>query len=158
VWVAAATHDVGTSLNPSLIVLTHKIDPAIDRERHKVLSDLKWVGAIEEASLLNTDLPEKNQLDIRTDGRMLRVRLKLIEHEPQNAGRGPVEPQPFNQLVRLTRRFALETRQYVLRDNYFYWGFRGLRAGAESVMGRPRRDEHAGEVDSPLSSLPVEGQ
>ena len=49
IWVGAATHDVDFAfLRPGMPV-THRIAPAIDRERDKVVHDLEFASAVEMA-------------------------------------------------------------------------------------------------------------
>jgi hypothetical protein len=52
VWIAAATHDVGIAFSRDTRRFTHLTDPAIDRERSKVITDLEFSGYVESAFLL----------------------------------------------------------------------------------------------------------
>ena len=36
----------------------------------------------------------------------------------------PAPPLPGNKAKRFTRRFILETRNYIQRENLYYWGYR----------------------------------
>jgi hypothetical protein len=38
----------------------------------------------------------------------------------------PIPPSSRNKLKRFTRRFALETRNYIVRENLYYWGYRWI--------------------------------
>lgn len=81
VWLAAATHDVGVKFVREERTFTHSIDPHIDREREKVIDDLRFVGAVQALSLVaRPSLPARTQnatLDVmETDGRIAVVALR----------------------------------------------------------------------------------
>lgn len=45
-WLVAATHDVGVMYLAKQRTLTHRVDPHIDRERDKIVSDLVAAGSV----------------------------------------------------------------------------------------------------------------
>ncbi len=47
VWVATAHYDRGIKIASSIVIPTHSIDPAVDKEREKVTSDLSATGQVE---------------------------------------------------------------------------------------------------------------
>ena len=54
VWVATASFDVGIELSQRLHLPTHRIEPAIDKERALIVADLIGVGARREGSVMVT--------------------------------------------------------------------------------------------------------
>lgn len=54
VWVATASFDVGIELSQRLHLPTHRIEPAIDKERALIVADLIGVGARQEGSVTVT--------------------------------------------------------------------------------------------------------
>jgi hypothetical protein len=52
IWVCAATHDTGIEFSPEKRNFIHRIDPAIDHERAKVVSDLALSGHVKQLSLV----------------------------------------------------------------------------------------------------------
>ena len=75
VWVAAATHDISITFSPQAKSFTHGIDPNIDLERSKVVSDMLFTGAARGVALVDrSNLPQSpsNATGDRliTDGKM----------------------------------------------------------------------------------------
>ncbi len=75
VWIAAATHDTSITFSPQSKSFTHGIDPNIDLERSKVVSDMLFTGGVKGVALVErTNLPTNpsNATGDRliTDGRM----------------------------------------------------------------------------------------
>lgn len=58
VWVCSATHDTGIDFSERDRTFIHKIDPHIDVERAKVVSDLLFTSLVQGLSLVTRDLPE----------------------------------------------------------------------------------------------------
>lgn len=72
VWVATASFDIGVGISPRLHLPTHRIDPAIDKERSLIVTDLTAVGARELGSIsMTSTLRGKNAAGdpFSTDGR-----------------------------------------------------------------------------------------
>jgi len=119
IWLGAATHDAGVGFQFRSGTITHRIDPQTDGEREKVITDLGFAACSEKVSFVEPDSPRN--AGIRTDGRMAVVWLRpcagvLNDHPPLRA--------PGSKTKRMARRFVLETRQYFLRDNMYYWAYR----------------------------------
>jgi hypothetical protein len=55
IWLAAATHDVDWDFRPG--VVSHAIDPEIDKEREKVAADLIASGAVSATTLVAPPKP-----------------------------------------------------------------------------------------------------
>lgn len=82
-WLGAATHDVGIAFDRPEHTFTHQVDPAIDREREKIVSDLAFTGDVEATSAVpRSRAPrsfESGGASILTDGRIAVVALKPSE-------------------------------------------------------------------------------
>ncbi len=145
IWAAAATHD--TAIRPSGFGFTHETDPFIDRERFKVMQDLKFAGCVAQAHMV--ERPEVSALsrpDTVTDGRMAVIRVKACESPfHASASAYPLPSQRKNFYRRLARRFVLEGRQAVTRGNVYYWGYRVARLGISQLFPGP---DHATGVAS----------
>jgi hypothetical protein len=56
-WLVAATHDVGVMFLSRERTFTHRVDPRIDEERDKVVSDLVAAGAVRAMSYVARPAP-----------------------------------------------------------------------------------------------------
>ncbi len=79
IWLSAATHDIGWDIRPG--VVSHAIDPEIDKERDKVGADLIAAGAVATAKLVTRPNPLSEGLTAtgatwKTDGQLLALELK----------------------------------------------------------------------------------
>jgi hypothetical protein len=88
VWVGAATHDIGLNFDRRDRVITHRIDPLIDRERDKIVNDLELTGRVVTASLVDRpDVPRGSRNATgdawETDGRMAVVVLRPAPAGPR---------------------------------------------------------------------------
>lgn len=138
VWAGAATHDTGITLSRRRLTLTHVIDPRIDLERDKVLADLDFAGCIQDTALIaRPELATSGA--IQTDGALADVSIGRCSAprgpEPSAAPRRPRDRWP----VRIARRTFLESRQYLLRGNLYYYAYRG----ASKIAAAKRPDERA---------------
>lgn len=74
VWMAAATHDIGIDFSEKAKTFTHRVDPYVDLERTKVVSDLSFAGCVESVSFMPRPLPDTSFNatgdEIHTDGRV----------------------------------------------------------------------------------------
>ncbi len=126
VWLGAATHDTGIRFKLRSITFTHRIDKDIDVERAKVATDLDFAGCAEEPEFwdgaVHSGLYQSKS--VNTDGKL--AVLQVHSCEPAVSFDDPPRP-PGNKFTRLTRRAVLETRNYLLRDNAYYWTYRMLR-------------------------------
>jgi len=155
-WVGAATHDVEIQFRVRKVSFSHKIDAAIDRERSKVLNDLTEVGAVEGISLIERPGLARSIRNswIETDGAIALARLR------KPLGRAPGDPdakmRPPHELVlkKAARRMVLETRHYLTRGSYFYWGYRSVRWGWSSSLRRFRNTDEQQNCFSGAGSVP----
>lgn len=126
VWTGAATHDIGIQLGAASLSFTHKIDPAVDTERTKIINDLSFAGCTERVDLIDRPL-ESFPGDVTTDGQLAAITLR--DCDPDQAEQAPLgshlDPPPIPH--RLVRRMILESKHSLLRGNVYYWGFMGLR-------------------------------
>ena len=126
VWLGAATHDTGIKFRFSSTVLTHAIDRNIDAEREKVSTDLTFTGCSAAASSLG--LPARflahQDEKIITDGQAT-----VLEAQPcvNEAGFDTAVKPPGTRFTRLARRVVLEAREYMVRDNTYYWAYQFIR-------------------------------
>lgn len=140
-WIGAATHDVSINFDLQRLSLTHRIDPALDAERFKVYSDLRRSGCLTSASMIPLTV-DSAAPDVETDGRIVRLDLGDCSGPTGSTPLLFTQSKPGNPISRMTRRFALETRQYIVRDNYVYWGFHAARAGSRKLVAiRRHRSE-----------------
>jgi hypothetical protein len=75
VWVSAATHDIGIDFSQQDLTFIHLIDPKIDRERAKVITDLVATGRARSVALVDRPAVPKESMNatgdkIETDGAM----------------------------------------------------------------------------------------
>jgi hypothetical protein len=141
VWLGAATHDAGVGFQMRSRTITHRIDPRTDREREKVVTDLGFAACSERASFLerSSDSSAAWNSAIQTDGRLAVVWLRPCARTVLNDDL-PLRA-PGSKTKRMARRFVLETRQYFLRDNMYYWAYRAAisahnkRTAAETSVG-----------------------
>jgi hypothetical protein len=81
VWVCSATHDVGIAFSDENRTFIHKIDPDIDKERAKVVSDLLFTSLVKSLALVDRPAVPKHSQNatgdnIDTDGKMAVIFLK----------------------------------------------------------------------------------
>jgi len=134
IWLGAATQDTGIALSSRGTSFTHTIEPDLDLERHKVLRDLGFAGCVEstgyverEAAVRTADAHNR----VESDGGAAVVWLRDCAAAEVRADAPVMPPTPGSKLTRVARRTLLETRQYLLRGNAYYWAYRGLRYGHE---------------------------
>ena len=123
-WLAAATHDVGVRYESGL-KMTHQIHPKIDWERKKVANDLSFTGCVDAPGFVNREHAIRNGGEgkgIISDGRLAFLQLHTDCAHQWTEFTRPDQPKPA--LARMARRMILEGRQYVVRGNAYYWGYR----------------------------------
>jgi LssY C-terminus len=143
VWLGAATHDASVGFQRASMTITHKIDPRTDAERGKVVTDLSFAACSERVSFLDrfADAESARKRGILTDGRLAVVWLQpcagTASDHRWTTDHSMLDDSPFpspgSKRKRLARRFVLETRQYFLRDNMYYWAYRAARLGIQSA-------------------------
>jgi hypothetical protein len=75
VWVSSATHDIGIDFSQKDMTFIHLIDPKIDRERAKVVTDLVATGRVRSVALVERPAVPKESMNatgdkLETDGQM----------------------------------------------------------------------------------------
>jgi LssY C-terminus len=141
-WLGAATRDIGLGFNPRTMLFTHRIEAQIDWERRKIVNDLVFASCADRPGYV--DRPEAAQVSvdskgIDTDGRV--AFLPLHSCDNLAAQEGPDQPPPVGSLLeRVARRMVLETRQYVERENTFFWTYRAIKWTRAARRGSIRED------------------
>jgi hypothetical protein len=126
-WLAAASHDVAIRFNPRTMTFAHKIDGMVDRERRKIINDLVFAECADSAGYV--DRPAAVHIGtaedvLVTDGRLAVVWLRDCAEQHLEVSSAPL---PGSSVTRLARRILLESRQYLLRGNAYYWAYRAIR-------------------------------
>jgi hypothetical protein len=138
VWLGAASHDITVTLDRQTLTLSHRIDLNLDAERQKVLADLMFAGSVAEISFADRGTVGGGMA--RTDSRLAVVRLQ------SHADHASIQSELSNTKVpvtrRVIRRVALETRQYLLRENVYYLGYLSIRR----AIGRHRDVQSAARI------------
>jgi hypothetical protein len=132
VWLGAATHDSGVTFRLASLSFSHKIDADIDIERQKIRTDLNFAGCSEDPLLMARPIGAQRGESERatTDERILLLTTRFCEASGSTEA---APPPPGTRLSRFTRRMVLETRNYLLRDNIYYWGYRFIRSSRNHV-------------------------
>lgn len=127
-WLGAATHDTGVKFKVKSMRFTHKIDPRIDREREKVATDLRFTHCSAAPAYIATPTTYRNPA-VETDGRLA----LLISERCETPETTEIPPRlAGNKMTRFTRRAVLETRNYIERDNAYYWSYQIVAAAYRS--------------------------
>jgi hypothetical protein len=132
IWLGAATQDTGIALSSHGTSFTHTIEPVLDLERHKVLRDLGFAGCIESMGYVEREAAVRtpdSRNRVESDGGAAVVWLRDCAAAAVGVDAPVMPPTPGSKLTRVARRTLLETRQYLLRGNAYYWAYRGLRYG-----------------------------
>jgi hypothetical protein len=90
VWVASSTHDIGIDFSEENHTFIHKIDPQIDKERAKIVSDLMFTNQVQSLALVDRPQVPTNTMNatgdqIITDAKMAVVLFKPAPVETQRA-------------------------------------------------------------------------
>jgi hypothetical protein len=127
-WLGAATHDVGITFEAASVKFSHRIDPQIDKERSKVANDLLFAGCSDPAGYVGReDAQRQSGEGVATDGRLAVIFLRTCaDADRESVAPDKIKP-PVSLVSKLARRMVLEGRQYVFRENPYYWGYRALR-------------------------------
>lgn len=125
-WLGAATHDTGVTIDPRRFGLTHKIDAEIDWEREKVLDDLLFAGAIGGVGRVPR-VPEAMPSNVGTITDGLLSFSYLQTPSPVYVVPELKLPKGRRALWKLGRRVILETRNFLVRDNVYYMSYEGAR-------------------------------
>ncbi len=127
-WLGAATHDTGIAFDFGRMSFSHKIDPRIDRERSKVLSDLSAAGCLDAFQEIERPAVTRAPADgaeIVTDGVLVLASLRACD--PVDSPAASLTRPRRNLALTALSRFILETRHYLTRGNAYYWTYRAVR-------------------------------
>jgi hypothetical protein len=136
-WLGAATHDIDIAFDSRGMAFSHKIDPRIDAERSKIVTDLAYAGCTglwpAYVSRISAERSAAAGKTVISDGRI--AVMTLHECTGPRLQRQPLQPMPERSIfARIGRRVILDARQYLLRDNPYYWSYRAYtfrRKGAQ---------------------------
>jgi hypothetical protein len=137
VWLAAATHDTTITVDEKRMSLTHRIDRFIDRERSTVVNDLSiagcagGIGSVPRPQAIRR--PGSGEPSV-TDGNAAVLFLDDCS-APEPAISDLQGPHRWRLTLAL-RRFFLGDRQYLWRENPYYWAYRAT----SSLWSRKPRD------------------
>jgi hypothetical protein len=112
VWMAAATEDTGIKFSWKKMHFVHQIDPKIDNERAKIVNDLIFTGCVDNAALVERELPYAESL--RTDGRVAVLRFK----DCASPRRAPEREAPKHGF----KAFATAFSDDLIRSNFLFIG------------------------------------
>jgi hypothetical protein len=128
VWLGAATHDTGVRFHASAIEFQHKIDPEIDSERSKIIDDLSFAGCTPPGGYVSyeTEPPKSSDNDIVTDNRAAVLSIRTCTDDQDYPGFAGMKG-PGSWLAKISRRLILETRNYLVREQPYYWGYQIAR-------------------------------
>ncbi len=134
VWLGAATHDTGVKFRLKHMTFSHQIDRDIDPERDKIITDLTFSECSGNPAFFDgsEDSPVYASGQVTTDGRVAVLAARFCA---ASSDRDDEPALPGNKITRLTRRVVLETRNYLLRDNAYYWGYRMIRSRIGARQG-----------------------
>jgi hypothetical protein len=158
IWASAATEDVGATFSLRRpFGFTHQIEPNVDLERDKVVSDLLFTGCVDSV----TYVPRPGSLrssgqeyrrGVSSDARVAVVVLNDCG-QPRLSPSGEPQASP-PAFVRCFRRAALTARNHFLRDNIVWRSADAARLGFQTLHGwtEARRDERrARESDTTIT-------
>lgn len=128
IWLGAATHDTGVTFRPTALEFQHKIDADIDHERAKIVNDLLFAGCSSAVGYVqpSTAVGGKQDNGINTDQRIAVLFLSPCTDDQRYPGPNGLKT-PATWMVRLSRRLILESRNYLVREQPYYWGYQILR-------------------------------
>jgi hypothetical protein len=158
IWGGAATRDVDFGfLRPGGLV-THEIARRVDRERDKVVEDLAFTSCADAADLWERPgaprvLKNATGDVMETDGRLAVVRLNQCD-KPAGA-LAPVDPLPVhgNKWNLILRRQILNFRSDIVRHNWVWRSYEGLRYLVVACQRKPAPDPEAAPVPTRASRL-----
>lgn len=128
VWMGAATHDIGIAFHRRLFPFSHAIDTRLDWEREKIVADLVFTGCSMEPVYADAgaDNRDVRTNSIFTDGRVAVMTLRSCE-QPLHDMTDDGPPPPGNRASRFARRIILESRDYLFRENAYYFTYELIR-------------------------------
>ena len=133
-WLGAATHDTGGAFSFRSFKFTHKIDPNVDDERDKVVTDLRFANCADPEMRVDRPSAASSGLDRYSisDGAACCLDLSRIV---KRASTEPfVMPKPGNATTRLLRRMILEARNHVERDNAYFFAWEAIKRARNHVV------------------------
>jgi hypothetical protein len=143
-WLGAATHDVGLGFDGRAMKFKHRIQAHIDGERAKIVNDLNFSGCSEPAGFVERPEAVQSRFEgagIDTDGRIAFLQLRSCPPVGELAVMD--RPRPVGPVIaRIARRLVLEARQYVERENTFFWTYRAVKWTRAARKGSVEDDDN----------------
>jgi hypothetical protein len=137
IWLGAATHDTGVTFRPAALEFQHKIDSDVDTERAKIVNDLLFAGCSSSVGYVQPSAAGyKQNSGISTDQRIAVLLLSPCANDQRYPGPNGLKT-PATWIVRLSRRLILESRNYLVREQPYYWGYEILRWRRWPLSSRP---------------------
>jgi hypothetical protein len=90
VWIASSTHDIGIDFSEENHTFIHKIDPQIDRERAKIVSDLLFTKMVQSLALVDRPKVPTNTLNATGDQIITDAKMAVVVFN-SSASAPPVE-------------------------------------------------------------------
>ncbi|MDP9115026.1 MAG: LssY C-terminal domain-containing protein [Acidobacteriota bacterium] len=148
VWVGAATHDVDFAYLRPGTAMTHKIAEDVDAERDKVANDLLFTACVDVADdmeRLDVPMVTRNATGdpMRTDTRMSILELNECAAPQWTVAADTALPQHGSKMQRFARREILSFRSDVLRDNWYWRSYEGVRMMIGAYRQRGGRGEES---------------
>jgi hypothetical protein len=129
IWLGAATHDSGITFRASSFAFSHRIDGTFDLERTKIIDDLSFAGCAALAGYVDRAFASRLGPGnfVVTDGKLAVISVNDCHTLAPDGNAQTAPPLPGNKFSRITRRFILESRNYLLRENAYYWTYQLVR-------------------------------
>lgn len=130
-WLGAATHDTGIEFDSMRMTFTHRINRAVDAERKKVVTDLRFAGCADPVGYV--DRPELaraleqgagTRKGVISDGRIAVISVRSCQPLVYDTEAPPLR---LPASARLSRRVVLEARNYLLRGSVYYLGYKAVK-------------------------------
>jgi hypothetical protein len=154
IWTGAATRDVDFAfLRPGGGLLTHEIARQVDRERDKIVDDLTFTNCVAIAdSWERADTPRlltnATGDEMETDGRLAVVRLNRCQAPADSAVGAQTLPVHGKRWQLILRRQILGFRSDLIRHNWYWRGYEGLRYLVVALQHKPAPDPEAAPVET----------
>ncbi|HLH44422.1 MAG TPA: LssY C-terminal domain-containing protein [Bryobacteraceae bacterium] len=159
VWTGAATHDIDYAFfRPGGGLITHAIARQVDHERDKVVEDLAFTSCVDAADLWERPhAPRVLKNDtgnmMETDGRLAVMRLNRCENPAGPVVSADTLPMHGGAWELILRRQILNFRSDVIRQNWIWRGYEGLRYLIAACEHKPAKEPDTAPVETRTSKL-----
>jgi hypothetical protein len=150
VWAGAATRDIDFAYMHHGAAMTHRIDGNIDQERDKIANDLVFTSYVDALDWTErSGLPSMTRNGtgdlMNTDRRLAVVRLRDTDSPRLSTETVEMNPVRVHGIgaQRFLRREILSARNDIVRNNFYWRGYEGVRWIVTSIRKRNRAPEVA---------------